>query len=103
MAKTLADNPLPFFAPAGAPTVYFSVREGLTTDEALEGASLFLAGAGDLAMEAIGNNGTVEGQKWATVYLVEMAKALVDSAILEMDRARQARGVMTEDAEGAAQ
>ena len=103
MAEIPADNPLPFFAPAGAETVYFNVREGLTTGEALEGASLFLAGAGDLAMESIANHGTVDGQKWATVYLVEMAKALVDSATREVDRARQARGVMTEDAEGAAQ
>lgn len=95
--------PLSFFAPAGCDAYFFNVREGLTTDDALEGASTFLAAAGDLSVDSAGNAAPVEGQQWATVYLVEMAKALVDSVTLEIGRAKQCRGVMFADAKGGAQ
>lgn len=94
--------PLSFFAPTGCEAAFFNVREGLTTEDALEGASTFLAAVGDLSVESAGNAGPVEGRQWATAYLVEMAKALVDSATLEMSRAKQCRGVKSADAKGGA-
>ncbi|HRE19202.1 MAG: DUF3077 domain-containing protein [Candidatus Accumulibacter sp.] len=72
---------VPFFAPAGLPSVYFTVREGLPPTDALEGASLFLGAAGDLACELPCSRLPVEARQWAIVYLIEMAKALVDAVV----------------------
>lgn len=80
MAENTTDS-VPFFAPAGLPSVYFTVREGLPPTDALEGASLFLASAGDLASELPSDRLPAEARQWAIVYLIEMAKALVDAVV----------------------
>ncbi|ACV35174.1 hypothetical protein [Accumulibacter sp.] len=38
----------PYFAPAGSSAQLFVVSEGISTDDALEGASMFLSAAADL-------------------------------------------------------
>lgn len=73
--------PVPFFAPAGLPSAFFTVREGLPLTDALEGASLFLASAGDMASELPSDRLPAESRQWAIVYLIEMAKALVDAVV----------------------
>ena len=49
----------PYFAPAGSLAQFFVVSEGISTDDALEGASMFLAAAADLG------NGVEDGGRWA--------------------------------------
>ncbi len=69
---------LPYFAAAGSPALYFNVSDGITTECALEGASMFLATASSLGNtpEAMDDDA-----RWAIVHLLEMAKALVDSIV----------------------
>ena len=38
----------PYFAPAGSSAPFFVVSEGISTDDALEGASMFLSTVADL-------------------------------------------------------
>lgn len=68
----------PYFAPAGRPAQFFSVSDDITTDSALEGASMFLATAVSLGNtpEALDDDA-----RRAIVHLAEMAKALVDSIV----------------------
>ncbi len=79
MSSENATESLPFFAPAGRPTALFTVTPGLSTADALEAASSFLSGAIALAMENTASPN--ENRQWAVVYLAEMARALVDSAL----------------------
>jgi len=71
-------QPKPYFATAGNPAQFFTVSEGVTTESALEGVSMFLATAASLGNnpEALDDNG-----RWAIVHFVEIAKALVDSVV----------------------
>lgn len=55
----------------------FDVRPGVPSSEALEQASLYLASAYDMA-SSIAQTADGDGA-WAVVYLIEMAKAVVDS------------------------
>ena len=65
----------PYFAPAGSLAQFFVVSEGISTDDALQGASMFLAAAADLG------NGVEDGGRWAISCFAEIAKALVDTVI----------------------
>ncbi|MBK8117358.1 MAG: hypothetical protein IPK44_24010 [Candidatus Accumulibacter sp.] len=65
----------PYFAPAGSLAQFFVVSEAISTDDALEGASMFLAAAADLG------NGVEDGGRWAISCFAEIAKALVDTVI----------------------
>ena len=91
---------LPFFSAVGRPSAVFTVAEGISTDTMLECASAFLTSAIDLGMDGVGMR---DSGRWALVYLAEMAKALVDSAALEMNRETKARRVMSGAAKGGAQ
>lgn len=73
-------SPLPFVAPAGCRSAYFNVnvRDDLSPLDALEGASLFLSAAVDLADSG---DPSSEAQRWISVHLMEMAKALVDDVV----------------------
>lgn len=65
----------PYFAPAGTSAQFFVVSEGISTDDALEGASMFLSAAGDLGA------GVEDGSRWPISCFAEIAKALVDTVI----------------------
>ncbi|HRL76213.1 MAG TPA: hypothetical protein PLC86_10815 [Candidatus Accumulibacter phosphatis] len=51
------------------------VSINISTDDALEGASMFLAAAANLG------NGVEDGGRWAISCFVEIAKALIDTVI----------------------
>lgn len=82
-------SPLPYFSAAGIPTALFSVAEGVQTDTLLECASMFLATAVDLG---IGGASMQEDGRWSLVYLAEMAKALVDTAVSRNMKAPRGAG-----------
>ena len=63
----------PPFAPAGRSAQLFVVSEGISTNDALEGASMFLSAAGDLGA------GVEDGSRCAIACFAENAKALVDA------------------------
>jgi len=96
----MAENisPLPFFSAAGKPSAVFVVAEGLSTESMLESASAFLTSAVDLGVDGAGMS---DSGRWALVYLAEMAKALVVSA-LETHRQTEARCVRPGAAKGSA-
>ena len=64
----------PYFAPAGSSARFFVVSEGISTDDALEGTSMFLSAA-DLGA-SVGY-----GSRWAIACFAENAKALMDTLI----------------------
>ncbi|HRF10996.1 MAG: hypothetical protein AW09_000825 [Candidatus Accumulibacter phosphatis] len=76
----MAENPSPmtFFSAAGKPSAVFTVAPGLSTESALEHAAAFLTSAVDLGVDGAGMS---DSGRWAIVYLSEMAKALVVSAL----------------------
>jgi len=76
----------PYFAPAGSSAQLFVVSEGISTDDALEGASMFLSAAADLGA------GVDDGSRWAISCFAENAKALVD-AVTEARIPSQGRSV----------
>lgn len=98
----MAENtsPLPFFSAVGRPSAVFTVAEGISIDTMLECASSFLTSAVDLGMDGAGMH---DSGRWALVYLAEMAKALVDSAALEMNRETKARRIVSGAMKGGAQ
>ena len=63
------------FAPAGSSAQLFVVSEGISTNDALEGASMFLSAAADLGA------GVDDGSRWAISCFAENAKALIDTII----------------------
>jgi hypothetical protein len=65
----------PYFAPAGSSAQLFVVSEGISSDDALEGASMFLSDAADLGA------GVEDGSRWAIACFAEIAKALADTVI----------------------
>ncbi len=65
----------PYFAPAGSSAQLFVVSEGISTDNALEGASMFLSAAADLGA------GVEHSSRWAISCFAEIAKALIDTII----------------------
>jgi hypothetical protein len=73
----------PFFSCGPDGPALFAVRKDISALHALEQASDFLAAArriaDDTAKEAVSETA------WATVYLIEMSKAIVDAAILARD------------------
>lgn len=71
-------QPRPYFSATGNPAQFFVVSDDITVENALEGASMFLASA-----VSLGNNPDAldNGGRWAAVHLGEMAKALVDSVV----------------------
>ena len=89
---------LPWFAAVGRPASLFVVSKGISTENALNGASMFLATAASLGNtpEALDDDA-----RWAIVHLVEMAKALVDSVVSSSmaapRRAVQAEGEVRHD------
>jgi hypothetical protein len=80
---------LPYFAAAGRPAQYFNVSDDITTESALNGASMFLATAASL-----GNTpeSLDDDARWAIVHLVELAKALVDTVVDSLIEARSGAG-----------
>lgn len=91
---------LPFFSSAGRPSSIFTVADGVSIETMLECASAFLTSAIDLGIDGVGMS---DSGRWALVYLAEAAKACVDSASQERDRAREAQRVMSGAAKGGAQ
>ena len=71
-------QPKPYFATAGSPGQFFVVSEDVTTECALEGASMFLSSAASLGSNS---DALDDGARWAMVHFVEMAKALVDTVV----------------------
>lgn len=71
-------QPTPDVAPAGRPGQFFVVIEGITSERALEGASMFLRTAVSLGsdLEALD-----DGARWAIVPFVEIAKAIVATVV----------------------
>ncbi len=77
MAENTSPLPLtPLFSAAGTPAQFFVVSEDITTECALEGASMFLTTATSLGNTPEALN---DDARWAIVHLAEMAKALVDT------------------------
>ncbi len=80
-------QPTPDFAPAGRPGQFFVVSEGITSERALEGASMFLGTAVSLGSDS---DALDDGARWAMVHFVEMAKALVDTVVnAQMESGRE--------------
>ena len=71
-------RPTPDFAPAGRPGQFFVVSEGITSERALEGASMFLSSAASLGSNS---DALDDSARWAIVHLVETAKALVVTVV----------------------
>lgn len=65
----------PCFTLAGSSAQFFVVNRGISTDDALEGASMFLTAAADLGA------GVEDGSRWAVCCFAEIAKALIDTVI----------------------
>lgn len=65
----------PYFAPAGSLAQFFVVSEGISTDDALAGFSMFLSAAADLGA------GVEDGSRWAISCFAEIAKTLIDTVI----------------------
>lgn len=61
----------------------FSVRAGISADDALEQASCFLDSALDIASDLV-NEHQANGSIAAVAYLIEMSKAVVDAATLSL-------------------
>lgn len=72
----------PFFSCNPQGTALFSVRPGVSSIDALQIASCFLTSARDAAYSATAH--TDSSDVFATAYLVEMAKSVVDAAIAGM-------------------
>lgn len=69
----------------------FEVRAGVPAIDALETASCFMTSARDIAAEVAGNaEGENPNHYWGAFYLIEMAKAVLDSAISAMHEERRA-------------
>ncbi|MCQ1550789.1 MAG: DUF3077 domain-containing protein [Candidatus Accumulibacter phosphatis] len=70
------NTPLPLFSAAGYPADFFVVSEDITTESALDGASMFL----DTAISLASNPEELDVNAiFAVRHLAEMAKALVDT------------------------
>ena len=77
----------PDFVPAGRPGQFFVVSEDITSERALEGASMFLGTAVSLGSDS---DALDDGARWAMVHFVEMAKALVDTVVnAQMENGRE--------------
>lgn len=84
----MAENcsPLPFFSAAGYPADFFSVAKGISTDRALDGASMFL----DTAISLASNPEELDANAIFVIrHLAEMAKALVDTVVDSLIEARR--------------
>jgi hypothetical protein len=70
----------PFFSCNPARDALFAVREGVPALDALQQASCFLEAARDAAYSSASSDEPLNAM-WATAYLVDVAKAVVDAAI----------------------
>lgn len=73
----------PFFSANPQGDLLFSVRADIPATDALEQASCFLSAARSAVYEAA--EGSARESMYGAAYLVDMAKAIVDSAILSLD------------------
>ena len=80
------NTPLPLFSAAGYPADFFSVCEDITTESALDGASMFL----DTAISLASNPEELDVNAiFAVRHLAEMAKALIDTVVDSLIEARR--------------
>ena len=80
------NTPLPLFSAAGYPADFFSVRQGISNESALDGASMFL----DTAISLASNPEELDvNARFAVRHLAEMAKALVDTVVDSLIEARR--------------
>ncbi|MCQ1547533.1 MAG: DUF3077 domain-containing protein [Candidatus Accumulibacter phosphatis] len=78
-------SPLPLFSAAGYPADFFVVSEDITTESALDGASMFL----DTAISLASNPEELDVNAiFAVRHLAEMAKALIDTVVNSFIEAR---------------
>lgn len=80
----------PFFSCNIRDDLLFSVRAGIPANDALEQASSFLAAAGSTVYQVAEKVGGESA--YAAGYLVEMAKAIVDAAIIAIAEERNSHG-----------
>lgn len=85
--RTTAQHP--FFSCNARDDLLFSVRAGIPADDALEQASCFLAAARTTVYQVAEKVGSES--VYGAGYLVEMAKALVDAAILSISKEENRR------------
>jgi hypothetical protein len=79
----------PFSRIAPLQPYLFQVNSGVPINDALEQASLLLSATYAMAQEVVLLDGADEGT-WAMVYLVEAAKAVVDSVVKATSPAKTA-------------
>jgi len=80
----------PFFPCNPCGDLLFSVRADVPVSDALEQASCFLAAAKTAVYEAAGD--TQNENFFGAAYLVEMSKAIVDAAILSINKEKRNHG-----------